>query len=141
MGLFVDDGRTHVGYIAAIASLGLPALRFTYREAVNHERNAMYRANQEATKQGDDKLAHLLARNVLDWDASDAKGSAVPVTGDAISRLRATMLNRLYLIVIGADGSDPEPVPEEDHVEAERQAFISVNGGTALAAEVAMTKN
>ncbi len=112
----IMDGYTRTGYIAAVAGL-YDALRFTYRPATWRERRDF--STGGTTPEAEEKRAKtLLKTKLLTWDAT-TKGQAVPVSADAALNLPPLLLERLLLIILGQDTSDPDPNAEEKEKDAE----------------------
>lgn len=104
----VTDGYTEVGYIAAVPGLN-PAIEFRYRpvlfDQVDAHRAAFVSPVNFKTRYKVPPA--VISHYVKVWDICDpASGEVLPVTAENCSRLKASVMERMYWIVLGLQPSD-----------------------------------
>lgn len=105
--VFIDDGYTRQGYIAAAPRLH-GALRCTYRPALPEERFEFVRQQDPDARAYCRRMAAWLDKHVLGWDAKNSKGESVAKGPEAFLRLHPEVLNKLYEQVMGYSAGDAE---------------------------------
>jgi len=106
--VFIDDGYTEAGYIAAVPGLH-GALRFKFRPMTRMERmgNLSRLSKCRDDEQAEQKAVEFLAKRILEWDAGR------PVTVAALKGLHPELLTRLAQVVNSFSPSDPDPESAE----------------------------
>ena len=126
---YIPDGYTRSGFIRAIPGLH-GQIRFSYRPMLHGKRDSVRNGYQrERGEKGSLLVAGAIADHLVEWvclypeDGPDEllRGKAVKVTVDSVRHLAPPLLDRMFSIVSGMDGSDPEPEaePEEQKEYAE----------------------
>ncbi len=115
---FIPDGYTRDAHIKA--SDFHPALGFTYRPMVPHER---IRAQKKITDAKTDELGETAAHGVVvdrlqEWDLRHGD-SPVEITVDNVGRLEPHLSARLFQIVMGFDADDSAELPDVEQGEAD----------------------
>ncbi len=96
---FIDDGMTREGRVAAEPGLH-GQLTFSFRPALPEERYQFARGADLDGKAYTKRVATLLDRHVVEWDAKDGKGQGVTKNADNIGRLHPNVLNKaLYQVL------------------------------------------
>lgn len=117
-----DDGYTEKAYIGAKPGF-YGEFRFEYRPMLIEERGPLFAA---AGKMPSDaysrKCAAEVAKKLRSWSLVDAKGQPVPVSAANILRLKPTLHDRLFEIVLGLATSDTDPQWDDDHKDAAAEA-------------------
>lgn len=108
-----EDGQTQHGYIAAAPGL-YPAVRFQYRPLLISDRRALW-TEQERRGDQDTPVMEALVKKVVSWDVKDGKGVTLNAKDPATyQRLKPKLFDRLFMIVLGNQASDPDPqAPDE----------------------------
>jgi hypothetical protein len=96
--IFIDDGFTLDGELPA--KHGFPTIRFKYRLAVP-EKVYAYLAEPRNGQQRASAAARLLAEHLVEWDARDNAGNAVPINERVFYRVPHSVLERLLEHVTG----------------------------------------
>jgi hypothetical protein len=108
-GLFIEDGQTEPGYIAAEERL-YPELRFTYRPMRKEDRD-VFKVGTMALGPSESvaKTVEELVNRMPSWEAK------VPVSAERIRKLRPQLLDKLIAIVWGylPPDADPRAAPQE----------------------------
>ena len=106
---YFHDGYTQCGFVAAAPRVH-GALRFTFRPALVEERSQLSDAARQLKSHLYDRhAAAFTAQKIVEWDLVDARGVAVPVSGEALLRLQPDLFVKLHKIVAGWLVSDIDP--------------------------------
>ena len=105
----IPDGYTMPGYIEEEPRLH-SALRFTYRPCVMTEVSIIDDAVSKAGPARAEAIAaECCAGHIVEWDAVDGKGSALPLTAKSVERFQPALFALLYRIIRGSSPSDVDP--------------------------------
>ena len=105
---FISDACTLPGYIAASPGL-YSALRFQYRPATMSERSAILAQQHEEPIEGFARsAATVMASKIVSWELPDRK-AAPPISVTSMLSLHAELFRKLYVIVLGYEGSAIDP--------------------------------
>lgn len=115
------DGYTEPGYIAPEKHLFDSPLRFKFRPLLPEERAEHFEAVEKLTNPVKNLLAcnAFVASRLVEWDDTDEQGHVNAISAVTVGRLKATLSNRLYEIVLGVRPSDCDP-EWSDAVKAEQ---------------------
>jgi hypothetical protein len=110
---YIDDGYTLDGFIKESTGI-FGAVRFKYRPLTVEERLRVFEnwANLSAAEQIS-RTTSALARQIVQWNLTDAGGRAIP-TGEPrnFRRLSPPLHERLLDIICGLSAPDCDPVAE-----------------------------
>lgn len=114
-----DDQYTERGYIAAFPRIHAE-LRFQFRpftrSACSRLREKVRLLGEEAADQA---VSEAVAGSLVSWSLVDAQGAAIPVSKDAILKLKPELWFRLVHIVQGVAAPDEDPqAPKGDGLAA-----------------------
>lgn len=127
---YIPDGCTDEGYIKEDRGLH-GALEFSYRPMLPEEQSGI--ANIIAKQDGKRAVrtqSEAIARKLISWGLTH-EGKEIPITADAIRRLRPMLFSRLYLVVAGLRPSDARPGEGEDSDESDgEQTLDDIMEGT-----------
>lgn len=108
---FIDDGYTEEFYIAAVPGLH-GALAGQRRPMLPREvSRAVHQCQQheEHPEQVDLLCAAVMADKLVSWDFRDRRGNDVAISPANILRMRASLMNKLWGLVLGTRASDLDP--------------------------------
>lgn len=97
---FIDDGMTREGRVAGEPGLHA-GLTFSFRPALPEERYQFARATDLDGKAYVKRVAGVLDRHVIEWDAKDGKGQTVAKSAENIARLHPNILGKALDQVLG----------------------------------------
>lgn len=119
---YINDGQTRSGYVQAVPRL-YPAVRFKFRPVLARDRAVIVgRVSRGDDTEAEKVAAWLLATNIVEWDLRMGDGQTVPLETRHTKRLQPMLLQKLYLIVLGAVASDEDPEEVEESFD-ELNAF------------------
>lgn len=119
---YIADGYSRPCYIAERPQLH-PAVRFVFRPMLIQNVRVVARqilATTDARRQ-EEIAALAIQAQVVEWDLHKFSGELVPLTDiKEVLRIQPAILNRMYSIVSGEDGGDPDPRLErsQDDIQA-----------------------
>ncbi len=97
--IFIDDGFTLDAELPP--KHGFPAIRFKYRLATPEKVYAYLREPKLTGVQFAQAAVKLLAEHLVEWDAKDNTGNAVPINERLLARVAHPVLERLLEHVTG----------------------------------------
>lgn len=121
-----EDGYTEAKYVEAQHGIH-NAIRFEHRPLLI----------EEQAEQGDGKLKgaaldrkcqELLAKRITSWSLVDANGSSLDITIANMARLKPTLFNKLYAVVLGLSGGDVDPKAAETDTRSSAQREAANTG-------------
>ncbi len=128
---YIDDGYTLDGFLKESPGI-YPAIRFRYRPATPHERAQTFDGWErlpESERLG--RIATRLAKNILSWDLTDAKGVPVPCNEPGRYRkICGPLYSRLQDVIFQI--SPPDADPDKEHEET-NHAESSPEGNSSAA--------
>lgn len=122
------DGYTEPGYLAPERHLFDWPLRFKFRPVLPEERAEHLEAIDKINSAVKNQLAcnAFIASRLVEWDDRDEEGNVNPITPVTVGRLKPTLSNRLYEIILGVRPSDCDPewsdAVKREQVDAEYQS-------------------
>ena len=103
---YIDDGYQEDGFLAAEKGLH-GDVSFSYRPLLPEQRDAI---DEVTMKQGAAKgaraIAAALAKQVVTWSITDAKGEPVPISPARVGKIRPRLFDKLWAVVAGRMPSD-----------------------------------
>ncbi len=129
---YIHDGYTRDGYIAAREGLH-PAVRFKYRPVMPQDRAVIFRKIQVADdpRRGEEISAAAVVQSIEEWDIRKQDGSLVKLATSQALRLVPSVIDRLFLIVMGSSGTDSDPEASiEDRAERADSDLEAALAGT-----------
>lgn len=108
---FIDDGYTEDFYIAAVPGLH-GALAGQRRPLLAREvSQAIHQCQQheDNPEQVDVLCARTIADKLVAWDLRDRQGRDVSISEANVLRMRSSLMNKLWGIVLGTRASDLAP--------------------------------
>lgn len=109
---FIDDGYTESFYVAAVPGLH-GALGGQMRPLVPREvSRAIHHCQQheDNPEQVDLLCARVIAEKLISWDLRDRHGRPIAISEANVLRMRASLMNKLWGIVLGTRASDQDPL-------------------------------
>lgn len=141
--------QARAGYIAKHQFGVHPALRFEFTPLDYESRLKIDKTQREAAN-NPEKMALLtfstVKNNLASWEANQShlysyvpgsdEGATLPLSVGNIRQLQPTLVDRLFLIIMGISGSDPVPGANDEEVEDYAATLIAaaadgVSPGTA----------
>lgn len=115
---YIEDGANERFHVAPVPGIH-GGLRGDFRPATYEERRNYLRGGDRLTPEEERKrVLAILKGKLLSWNLLNANGLPIVCTPDNALRLKPILLERLLLIILGADASDPDP----DAAPAETEA-------------------
>lgn len=119
---FIADGYEKQCYIAGVDRLH-PEMRLTIRQMLQVDRG---KYNKELAKTTGEAVEHeaakLVQSRLISWDLMNGDGKVAPIRVEWILKLQPMLFSRIYDIVLGHDGGDPDPKavdpPDDDEGDA-----------------------
>jgi len=139
--VYLEDGYTQEGYIAAVPGL-FEALRFEFRPIVVAEQSAHYKEEKKFSGPAWARFAaDFIARRLLSWSAARQDGAPVPLRGPDVAKIHPALFSRLYSILNGTDASDLDPEwSEAEKEESADYQFEAVRDETTPGAAAAQDR-
>lgn len=122
------DGYNEDGYIDAVPRLFDVPLRFTFRPLLSEERAEHLDAIDKITSSAKREMAcaAFIASRLCSWDHADDAGEPIAINAVNVGRLKPTLSNKLYRIVMGIEPSDLDPkwtdAAKAEEIDAEYQS-------------------
>ena len=104
--VFIDDGMTREGYVAAAPRLH-GAVTFTFRPALPEALFSFAKAFDDSGKAYTDRLCQLLEKHLVEWDAKRGE-QAVPAKAENLRRLHPTILTKMREQILGYTAAEQE---------------------------------
>lgn len=117
---FIDDGYNQDAYLNRVPRL-YAAARFKFRPMLHAERTAFQvKLGRVPDEQISEVMAVAISNYVKEWDLKDGAGNTVPLKVESIRKIQPALFERIYAVLIGRDGGDPDPnqpaTPDETKV-------------------------
>lgn len=118
---YIDDGYTEQGYLRAVPGLH-PDIRFTYRPMTLAVRGRMMTRGEKCKDDAERftvQAETIVQGNLLlEWNVSDRKGAALPISVENMLKLRPRVFLALVAIIAGVEPSDVDD--QAPHLAAQR---------------------
>lgn len=114
---FIPDGYTETGILREVPGLH-PRIKFRFRPLLIEQRVEYFAVAEKLQGMQLRRLVALhLSRQLVDWDLKDPQGNVIPLTPEAILRLKPRVFDRLFEIIAGE--AAPDELPEQTPAEVE----------------------
>lgn len=127
---YISDGYTEHGFIKDMPGLH-QALRFDFRPMTVADRDDWQSITDGEVPAEQAKItSRVISKKIIKWNLKDHQGQPIPVSSDAITRLKPALYVRLVAIISGSGPSDTDvDVLSGDPDDLKAQAEARLLGG------------
>lgn len=135
---WIQDGYTRTAYISREQSGLHPSISFVYRPMLVQDQAVVYSEMDKADARRRQQIAsEAIKRRIVSWDIEGLSHE----DASAILKLQPKLFTRIFYIIAGDDGGDPDPSETADLSTTERLLEEALAGSTKQEREDADVKN